>query len=264
MIEYRLKNLPERLEQILEEVGAFVAEEDFKGSKSYLVYATDEIDDFLSSFGVEFSSKTVEETGWQTKWKEFIQEGWLNDSIYFVFEPKSFHDNRKTLYINPSLAFGTGTHGTTRIAARLLESIAQNRTLLDVGTGSGILSIAASMLGAEKVWSFDLDDTAMSNCAENVLNNGIGNVYLWAGDIASLKRDVQFDIVCANIISSVLLSIKDNVSAIAKDYIVYSGILKTEYDDVIHNLTPKGWSVDLKLEIDEWCGVRLKNDSRNR
>ncbi|MBQ3032747.1 MAG: 50S ribosomal protein L11 methyltransferase [Deferribacterales bacterium] len=261
MIEYRLKTLPERLENILNEIGAFIAEEEFKGGKSYLVYASENIDDFLSGFNVEFSSKSVEETGWQNKWKEFINEGWLNNSVYFVFEPKSFPDNRKTVFINPALAFGTGTHGTTRIAARLLEDISQGRTMLDIGTGSGILSIAASVMGAKMIWSFDADPMAMPNCLENISNNNIQNIHIWAGDTSSLKKGLKFNIVCANIISSVLISIKDEVSAMAKDFIIYSGILQTEYDEIISKLVPNGWSVDAKLEIDEWCGVRLKNNN---
>lgn len=260
MIEYRLNSLPERLRNILEEIGAFVAEEDFKNKKTFLVYASERIDDFLSSFDVEFSYKSVEETGWQDKWKEFINEGWLNSSIYFVFEPKSFLDGRKTLFINPALAFGTGTHGTTKIAARLLEDISQGRTMLDIGTGSGILSIAASMMGAEKIWSFDIDPIALPNCFENIVNNKINNIYIWAGDTSSIKIGATFDIVCANIISSVLLAIKDEISAMANEFIIYSGILKSEYNEVIQKLIPDGWSVDIKIEVDEWCGVRLKND----
>lgn len=264
MIEYRLNGLPKRLSEILDEMGAFVATEEFKGEVTYLVYASDNMDDFFSALGVGFTSKNVEETGWHDKWKDFIKEGWLCRSVYFIFEPKIFPDGRKTVLINPSMAFGTGTHGTTRIAAGLLEPVCVGASMLDIGTGSGILSIAASLMGAERVWAFDSDPAALPNCAENIANNGVKNVYLWAGDTSSLKSGMKFDVVCANIISGVLLSIKDEIAAAAGRYIIYSGILRSEFDGVIERLTPPGWRVEAVLEADEWTGARLAYDSRDR
>ncbi len=257
MIEYRLKNMPATLEEILLEVGAFIAEEEFKDEITYLIYANENLDDFLTSFNVEFTSKDVVETGWQDKWKDFIKEGWLNKSIYYIFEKKEFADNRKTILINPALAFGTGTHGTTQIAAYLLENICKDRSFLDIGTGSGILSIAASKLGGKNIFAMDIDKVAMENCVENIKNNNIDNINIWAGDVNSINDNAKFNIVCANIISSVLLDIKDKVAFIASDYIIFSGILQSEYDNIIENLIPTGWKVDEKYNIDEWCGVRL-------
>lgn len=264
MIEYRLKEMPEKLLELLEEIGAFVAEEEFYGENTYLFYSEDNLDDILSLFNVEYSCKNVLETGWQDKWKEYIKEGWLNKSIYYIFEEKTFDDNRKTILINPALAFGTGAHGTTKIAANLMENICSGRSFLDIGTGSGILSIAASILGAKNVFAFDIDEVAMNNCRENINNNNISNITIWAGDVNSINTNVKYNIVCANIISSVLLNIVDVVKEVASDYIIFSGILQSEYVKVINNLVPKGWSIDEKIEIDEWCGVRLINDSRNR
>ena len=264
MIEYRLNSLPERLSEVLDEMGAFVAEEVFKDKVTYLVYASDNMDDFFSAFGVGFASKDVEETGWQEKWKEFIKEGWLCKSVYFIFEPKTFSDGRKTILINPAMAFGTGTHGTTRIAAGLLEPVCAGRTMLDIGTGSGVLSIAASIMGAEEVWAFDVDPAALANCAENIKNNGIKNIHAWAGDTFSIQKRARFDIVCANIISSVLLSIKDDVAIVADKYIIYSGLMESEFDEVITKLTPPGWRIDAVLSADGWMGARLINDSRDR
>lgn len=264
MIEYRLKNMPSMLLELLEELGTFIATEEFKNETTYIFYSEDMLDDILLMFNVEFSKKNVAETGWQDKWKDYIKEGWLNKSIYYIFERKLFTDNRKTILINPALAFGTGTHGTTKIAANLIEDICNGNTFLDIGTGSGILSIAASILGADKVYAFDIDKVAMNNCKENIENNNIHNICLFCSDINSINQQCRFDVVCANIISSVLLEIKDRVSKIAKDYIIFSGILISEYDEVIKELIPDNWLIDKKIEIDEWCGVRLINGSSNR
>ena len=257
MIEYRLQILPDALRLLLEEAEAFIGEEEFKGQKTYLIYSSDDISDILNELGIPFESKDTEETGWQEKWKEYIQEDYLTDDIYFIFEKdKTFEDNRRTLYINPSLAFGTGTHPTTKIAARLLSKVCSNKSILDVGTGSGILAIAASMDGALHIDAFDIDPMSLDNCLENIKNNNCSNIDAWTGDIADIK-DKTYDIVCANIISSVLLAIKDDVNRLTTEYVIYSGILESEFDNIKDELC-KGYQIDERITINEWTGVRLK------
>lgn len=257
MIEYRLQILPDALRLLLEEAEAFIGEEEFKGQKTYLIYSSDDISDILNELGIPFESKDTEETGWQEKWKEYIQEDYLTDDIYFIFEKdKTFEDNRRTLYINPSLAFGTGAHPTTKIAARLLSKVCSGKSILDVGTGSGILAIAASMDGALHIDAFDIDPMSLDNCLENIKNNNCSNIDAWTGDIADIK-DKTYDIVCANIISSVLLAIKDDVNRLTTEYVIYSGILESEFDNIKDELC-KGYQIDERITINEWTGVRLK------
>ncbi len=257
MIEYRLQILPDALRLLLEEAEAFIGEEEFKGQKTYLIYSSDDISDILNELGIPFESKDAEETGWQEKWKEYIQEDYLTDDIYFIFEKdKTFEDNRRTLYINPSLAFGTGAHPTTKIAARLLSKVCSGKSILDVGTGSGILAIAASMDGAKHIDAFDIDPMSLDNCLENIKNNNCSNIDAWTGDIADIK-DKSYDIVCANIISSVLLVLKDNINRLTTEYVIYSGILESEFDNIKDELC-KGYQIDERITINEWTGVRLK------
>lgn len=257
MIEYRLQILPDALRLLLEEAEAFIGEEEFKGQKTYLIYSSDDISDILNELGIPFESKDTEETGWQEKWKEYIQEDYLTDDIYFIFEKdKTFEDNRRTLYINPSLAFGTGAHPTTKIAARLLSKVCSGKSILDVGTGSGILAIAASMDGALHIDAFDIDPMSLDNCLENIKNNNCSNIDAWTGDIADIK-DKTYDIVCANIISSVLLAIKDDVNRLTTEYVIYSGILESEFNNIKDELC-KGYQIDERITINEWTGVRLK------
>ena len=133
MIEYRLNTLPDVLRMLLEEAEAFIGEEEFQGKTTYLIYSEDDITDILRELDITFESKNTEETNWQEKWKEYIQEDYLTEDIFFVFEKnKAFDDNRRTLYINPSLAFGTGAHPTTKIAAQLLSRCIKGKTMLDV------------------------------------------------------------------------------------------------------------------------------------
>lgn len=257
MIEYRLEILPDALRLLLEEAEAFIGEEDFKDKKTYLIYSSDDISDILQELSIPFEAKDTEETGWQDKWKEYIQEDYLTDDIYFIFEKgKKFADNRKTLYINPSLAFGTGAHPTTKIAARLLCKVAKDKTVLDVGTGSGILAISASMNNAKYIDAFDIDPMSLNNCNENIENNNCPNIKAWTGNITDIKNKV-YDIVCANIISGVLLSIKDDVNRLTSEYVIYSGILDAEYDSIKNELC-HGYREDERITINEWTGVRLK------
>lgn len=257
MIEYRLYTLPDKLRLLLEEIEAFIGEENFNNVKTYLIYSSDDISSILEEFNINFTYKDVEETGWQDKWKEYIKEDYLTEDIFFIFEKgKTFADNRKTIYINPSLAFGTGTHPTTKIAARLLSSVVNNKTMLDVGTGSGILSITASIEHAKFVDAFDIDKLTLNNCLENINNNNCTNIHAWIGNIKDIKNKV-YDIVCANIISSVLLSIKDDINKLSSEYVIYSGILASEYDSIKNELC-SGYIVDEQITINEWTGVRLK------
>lgn len=258
MIEYRLYSMPDNLRDALTNADAFIAEEDFSGKTTYLIYSDEDISDILNSLNVPFEWKLTEETGWQERWKEFIQEDWLTDTLYFVFEKgKTFNDNRETVYINPSLAFGTGAHPTTKIAARLLEPVIKGKTMLDTGAGSGILSITASLKGAVSVDAFDIDASTLPNCLENIKENGCDNINAAIGEIKDIK-DRRYDIVCANIISSVLLSIHSDVERLAGEYIVYSGILDEEYETVSKDLIHGNWVLDERIVIDEWSGMRLK------
>ena len=257
MIEYRLETMPEVLRMLLEEAEAFIGEEEFQGKKTYLIYSEDDITDVLQELNISFESKDTEDTNWQEKWKEYIQEDYLTDDIFFIFEKgKVFEDNRRTLYINPSLAFGTGAHPTTKIAAQLLSPCVKGKTMLDVGTGSGILAIAASMNGASSVDAFDIDPLSHNNCIENIENNNCENISAWVGDIKDIHNK-QYNVVCANIISSVLLSIKDKINELAMEYVIYSGILDSEFDSVKDELC-NGYIIDKRITINEWTGVRLK------
>ena len=127
--------------------------------------------------------------------------------------------------------------------------------MLDVGTGSGILSIAASMYGAKHVDAFDIDPLSHNNCIENIENNNCKNINAWVGDIKDINK--TYHVVCANIISSVLLSIKDKINEISLEYVIYSGILDSEYDNIKEQLC-NGYIEEERITINEWTGVRLK------
>ena len=259
MQEYRIRPMPSELKRKLASKGIELIEEKFKGRKNWLVYSKVSLKKLLDSYEVEYSYQEVADTGWETHWMDYLSDGWLTDNYYYVFEDKSFDDDRGLIRINPALAFGTGGHATTQLAAKLLEQVAKNKLVLDIGTGSGILSILASFCGAKTIYSFDIDPVAIKNAAENVDLNHCSNIFLWAGSVSSVNHHVRAGLVVANIISSELIKLHPHVLSLRPKYIVYSGILKKEASDFMASINLHGYKVDSLIQEDEWCALRLKS-----
>ncbi|MDR0454418.1 MAG: 50S ribosomal protein L11 methyltransferase [Deferribacteraceae bacterium] len=258
MLEYRLSSMPASLKKKLTGQGINIIEEKFNQRKSWLLYVTSNIDRLLNRYEIDYIHQDIKDTGWDTLWRDYIKDGWLTDNVYFCFENKDFRDKRLSIQINPALAFGTGGHSTTQIAARLLERVANRRTVLDIGTGSGILAILASLTGAKKVFACDTDSVAIMNAKENTGLNSRDNIYLWTGGIESFAVKSKPSVVVANIISSVLKCLHPYVLALNPEYIIYSGLTLKEKDKFFSSIPTKGYKPDEILVINEWCGIRFK------
>lgn len=257
MLEVRFKQFKNELLDILENLGLQLIEEDLKGEVSYIVYCnSDQLQEFTHLI-TDAQIKDIEEIGWETKWKEFLRPGNLTPHIKYLFEETDRSDG-KSILINPSFAFGTGTHPTTQLAASLLEEVCDNRSVLDIGTGSGILSLAARLSGATNIYAFDNDAMAMKNTRENILLNNGDNIHIWAGDINSVRKGTKLDIIVANIISSVLLSLKNNIISLKPLYLIFSGILDLEKDDFLNGFKSEYYIIDKIVQKDEWVGIRYR------
>lgn len=256
MFEYRFENLTENLQGIFGLLDISVIEEEIYGKISFIVYSPEKLDDFFIENSVSFDKKIVSDTGWDEKWKEFLRPGKLTEKIAYIFDEKDAKLYSKSIIINPALAFGTGSHPTTRIAAELLEGVCAGKTVLDVGCGSGILSILASVSGAKYVYAFDNDPVAILNAKENIYKNNCHNILLWAGEIQNLK--IKTEVVVANIISSVLLSLREGLYNKSADYMILSGILLTEKDNFMKSFLNDDTTVVKEITQNEWYGVLLK------
>lgn len=254
MFEYRYTELSDETVEKLAGMGVYPIEEEFKGEqKCFVIYYDDTLPNILPE---EYFSRTpVEETGWDEKWKDFIKPGMLTETMRFEFDPDT-EITDDVILINPSMAFGTGTHPTTRCAAELLEKVCRGRVVADAGCGSGILSLMAVKRGAERAYAFDIDPVALVNTYENIAQNRAENIFAWAGGIESFLGGA--DVIVANIITSVLNMIHPYVLNLKPSYIVYSGILDSEYDDFISSLDLPGYEVIETNRIDDWRGVILK------
>lgn len=256
MFEYRFNNLNENFKVIFDLLEISVIEEEIYGENSFIVYSPEMLDDFFIENNIFFQKKVVSDTGWDEKWKEFLRPGKLTENVAYVFDEKDVSRYSKSIIINPALAFGTGNHPTTKIAATLLEEVCSDMNVLDVGCGSGILSILASISGAKKVYGFDNDPVAILNARENILKNGCQNISLWAGEIYALK--IKTEVVVANIISSVLLSLKQELYNKSNNYLILSGILLAEKDSFLKEFLNVNISIVKEMTQNEWYGVLLK------
>lgn len=200
--------------------------------------------------------KTIDQNSWKELWREYFVP--IQTGGFTIVPPWISGDG--DIIINPGLGFGTGHHETTSLAASVIRKIIENNKIasfLDVGTGSGILSIIAAKSNRElRIVAIDIDDDAVQNSRENIEMNKIENIDLMTTSIETLSE--TFDIVVANIISSVLLSIAENLKSKAEKYLVLSGILIKEKDDFIEKMEISDFEISEFYEKGEWCAFVLK------
>ncbi|MBN2001048.1 50S ribosomal protein L11 methyltransferase [candidate division KSB1 bacterium] len=176
--------------------------------------------------------RTIQDRDWNTEWKKNLQPFFVTDDMMIKpsWHKKPTHAPKIVLEIDPEMAFGTGIHETTRMCLQLLEKhIKKNATVLDIGTGTGILAIAAIKLGARKVVAFDNDPIAVSTACKNASKNGtLGRTLLYTGDSPVLKSN--FSLIVANINRKIILKLLPLMKEML-DYntiLILSGILDKE------------------------------------
>ncbi len=196
---------------------------------------------------------------WKDQWNPFqliagiwIVPDWHRDS----FRP----EGGECIYIEPGMAFGTGTHATTQLAAELLRKLKTDVDLnstLDVGTGSGILAILASLLGFKKVFAFDNDLESKRVFTENLQKNP----KVWASWCQNWSTDLRdkVQLTVANIIDGVLLDLKPEFVKVNSDYYIFTGILCERDSAFIEEMT-LDWPLQViqRLEKDEWVGYLMR------
>ena len=168
--------------------------------------------------------------------------------------------NQIVIEIDPKMSFGTGEHQTTKLVLNLLEKYApSSKNVLDVGSGTAVLGIAASMLGAKNVVAVDNDEWCFINGKENVDRNNLSNVNLVHGTIDDIV-DNDFDLVLANINKNVLIEIKNALfDKLKKDGIlILSGLLENDLDEIKRQFTQLGLTALDFQQLDEWIGIILK------
>lgn len=214
----------------------------------------------------EIDTDNISEKEWADNWKKFFKTTEIGEKLVIrpSWEEYDNKDGRVVLSIDPGAAFGTGTHATTRMCLGLLERFVKNgSTLLDIGSGSGILSIAAVLLGAAHADGVDIDPVAVKVAAENAeMNNISEKVTYIKGDLCD-KISGKYDVVCANIVADVIISLLETVDRYMNDDSVFicSGIIDVREDDVKAAFDKFGFTVIDEAVCENWRAFALKKGS---
>lgn len=245
-------------------IAYFSQEENIEEKISDLKKRLDNIGDVGVDLGsLEISKKIVAQENWENEWKKYFKTIKVSDSIVIkpTWEEYTKKENEKIIDIDPGMAFGTGTHETTRMCIKAIEKyIKQNDILIDIGCGSGILSIAGAHLGAKNVIGVDLDKLAVKISKENVELNGYKDVIdIRYGDLTDVITE-KADIIVANIIADAIVMLSKGVSNFMNDdaYFISSGIINDKKNYVQENLIKNGFEI---LEINnegEWNCIVAK------
>ncbi len=219
----------------------------------------------LSSFGIDlgglqFTVNTVEATDWENEWKKYFKPFQVTEHFMIVptWEREKVEEVEATkILMDPGMAFGTGTHPTTKLSLLALEQVVQAGDLvIDVGSGSGILSIAAALLGAEKVYSYDLDEVAVQSTKQNRdLNRLTTKISVQANDLLKeVDHDPKADVIVANILAHIILELIDDANKQLKigGKFIVSGIIDKEAEKIVQALESTGFKVLERLEEDHW------------
>ncbi|MBQ4428706.1 MAG: 50S ribosomal protein L11 methyltransferase [Clostridia bacterium] len=217
---------------------------------------------------LEIGVRTVDEEDWANNWKAYFKPINVGERLLVCpsWEEVPEDNTRAVLKIDPGMAFGTGTHHTTRMCLEMLEkSIKEGDLVADLGCGSGILSIAAALLGAREVHGIDIDPVASRVAVENAELNGVDkdSFFVMNGDILTdpdFRRSVsngEYDIVLANIVANVIIAFAYLLPSMMKKggLLIASGIIEDRLDEVVAELEDCGLEI---LEIangDDWRAV---------
>ena len=185
---------------------------------------------------LEAELASIREEDWANNWKQYFKPFTIGEKLAVKpsWEDYSGDDGRKILEIDPASSFGTGQHHTTRLCLELLEkSVKEGDKILDMGCGSGILSIAAMLLGAESAAATAQENARKNNIADEVYKTYFGNIL--ADEALADKIDDKYDIITANIVADVLIAMKDYFVRYLKKggTLIISGIIEERMDEVL-------------------------------
>ena len=220
----------------------------------------------LNALGIkhEITISDCKVEDWQNNWKQYFHPMPIGKKLLIrpVWEANYDAGDRKVLDIEPGLAFGSGSHPTTQLCLETLENyITPDSTVLDIGCGSGILSIAALLLGARSAFGVDIDSLAVKTAKANALQNGFGDdkFTVVQGNLSD-KVNGKFNVVVANIVADIIMAFNKTVGDFLTDDGVYitGGIIESREDEVLFSFAQNGFEVTDRFENNGWLVFVLK------
>lgn len=210
-------------------------------------------------FSINYTSEQIEQTNWNKEWEKNFNPIVVND-LCTVRAP--FHEKPNTKYdivIEPKMSFGTGHHETTHMMIQhILNNDFSNKSVLDMGCGTGVLAILSEMKGAKPVDAIDIDNWCYLNSLENVERNNCQNILVYEGD-SNLVKDRKFDIILANINRNILLKdIKSYASCLNEKGVLFlSGFYKNDILILEEECKKYMLKLDEKLEMNNWVSLKF-------
>ena len=205
----------------------------------------------------EIKCELVDDADWNENWKKYFKAFEIGEKLAICPSWESYDnkDGRTVISLDPGAAFGTGSHATTSLCLEILEKkVTNDTTVLDIGTGSGILAIAADLLGAKGAVGVDIDAQSVKTAVANAEINGVSEkTEFLVGDLAD-KISGKYDIVCANIVADVVMRLFDNVADFMQDdgILIVSGIIDMRAAEVEASAVAHGFTIAESLMREEW------------
>lgn len=202
------------------------------------------------------------EEDWANNWKQYYKPTNIGNNIVIkpIWEEYEAKGDEIIIELDPGMAFGTGTHETTRMCAKSLEKyVEKDSTVFDIGTGSGILAFIASKFGAKHVIGVDLDPVAVESANENLAYNKLDNVEMIYGNLVDVVEG-KADIVVANILAEIVCILTDDVKKVLNKggLFISSGIINERRQMVLDKLSEQGFEIIETMQEGEWNCIVAK------
>lgn len=205
----------------------------------------------------------IQEEDWANGWKQYYKPEKLTSTLTVApsWENYKRNDDEKVIELDPGMAFGTGTHPTTVLSVRALENvITKDDVVIDVGTGTGILSIASALFGARHVYAYDLDELAVKSATLNIQrNNQQDKITVQQNDLLSGVQ-LEADVIVANLLADIVIRLAGDAGRVLRKdgCLIASGIVKNQQHEVEEKLISSGFSIENTLELEGWIAIVAK------